>query len=603
VATTIPQTQVAKAPRASASVASRAASVPVAALSVIVGASIALHVTLALWVPAPWIFADELEYSELAKSFAASGHFALRGVPGIGLGPVYPLLIAPVYAVFHNLGDAWIAAKVVNAVLMSLAAVPAYFLARRLVSQRWALAASGLTVVVPSTLYVSTITTESAFYPLFLCVALAIVRVLERPTPGRQVTTLALIGLACLTRAQAVALLAAYPTAVLAFAAVSGRGFVRRLSRFWPSLAALGGAVVAVAVWESLHGRSLFAALGNAQGVQSRTYSVGAVAKWFAFHVAELDLYVGVLPFAAFLVLAVWAARRPDREILIFTATALSLGFWLLLTVAAYTSNLSKYDAHSRSHVFDRYTFYLAPLVLIALCAWASRRVHLSTRGTVIVAGVAGALALALPYDTLISDDSVPDTVGFLPWVVNSGGAIVARPNVLGFVLVLTLCLSALFFLMRRGQLAYLAPVVVFLWLFSTLLIAERWYHVEGAAAKASGSDRAWVDHALGPNGKAIAIWSGTRSPHLIWETEFFNRSVGAVYYLREPTWAGLPEQRLSVRRKSGLVVDQAGRPFRARYALVDPWVVLRGRVVARDRASGMRLYRLSGSIVRIGSN
>ena len=55
--------------------------------------------------------------------------------------------------------------------------------------------------------------------------------------------------------------------------------------------------------------------------------------------------------------------------------------------------------------------------------------------------------------------------------------------------------------------------------------------------------------------------------------------------------------------RKSGLLVDEAGRPFRARYALVDPWVVLRGRVVARDPASGMRLYRLSGSIVRIGSN
>jgi len=33
---------------------------------------------------APWIFPDSLVYSEFAKSFAASGHFALREVPGRG---------------------------------------------------------------------------------------------------------------------------------------------------------------------------------------------------------------------------------------------------------------------------------------------------------------------------------------------------------------------------------------------------------------------------------------------------------------------------------------------------------------------------------------
>jgi hypothetical protein len=35
---------------------------------------------------------------------------------------------------------------------------------------------------------------------------------------------------------------------------------------------------------------------------------------------------------------------------------------------------------------------------------------------------------------------------------------------------------------------------------------------------------------------------------------------------------------------------------------LADPWVVLHGRVIARDRATGMQLYRLDGHPARIGA-
>jgi hypothetical protein len=71
---------------------------------------------------------------------------------------------------------------------------------------------------------------------------------------------------------------------------------------------------------------------------------------------------------------------------------------------------------------------------------------------------------------------------------------------------------------------------------------------------------------------------------------------------LREPTWAGLPEQKLAVNRRTGLIVDGNGKPLQARFALVDPWVVLRGRVVARDRKSGLRLYRLPGNRAQIAA-
>ena len=142
---------------------------------------------------------DELIYSELAKSFAASAASSPRH-SGAGYSVVYPILICPAYALFDSLPDAYAAVKTINASFMSLAAVPAYLLARRLRRAGCALAAAVLAVAVPSLVYTGTVMTENAFYPLFLLAALALVLVLERPTLGRQLPLLARSALAFATR-------------------------------------------------------------------------------------------------------------------------------------------------------------------------------------------------------------------------------------------------------------------------------------------------------------------------------------------------------------------------------------------------------------------
>src|SRR3954453_18094061 len=92
---------------------------------------------------------------------------------------------------------------------MSLAAVPAYALARRLVSQPLALLAALLAVAVPSLVYTGVLMTENAFYPLFLLCVWLLVLALERPSPALQIAVLAAAFVAFLTRAQAVALVPA----------------------------------------------------------------------------------------------------------------------------------------------------------------------------------------------------------------------------------------------------------------------------------------------------------------------------------------------------------------------------------------------------------
>ena len=97
----------------------------------LVAVSTAVRYALARRIVAPWIMVDELIYSELAKSFASSGHFLVRDQATAAYGLVYPVLISPAWALFSAVPTAYAAAKAINALLMSLAAVPTYFLARR----------------------------------------------------------------------------------------------------------------------------------------------------------------------------------------------------------------------------------------------------------------------------------------------------------------------------------------------------------------------------------------------------------------------------------------------------------------------------------------
>ena len=79
---------------------------------------------------------DELIYSELAKSLATPGRFLVRGEATAAYGIVYLALIAPAWAIFESAAGVCGGSSEINALVMSLAAVPAYFLARRVLAER-----------------------------------------------------------------------------------------------------------------------------------------------------------------------------------------------------------------------------------------------------------------------------------------------------------------------------------------------------------------------------------------------------------------------------------------------------------------------------------
>jgi hypothetical protein len=98
-------------------------------------------------------------------------------------------------------------------------------------------------------------------------------------------------------------------------------------------------------------------------------------------------------------------------------------------------------------------------------------------------------------------------------------------------------------------------------------------------------SNLSWVDHRLGSSGQAGFIYGAgmNANPHLLWQTEFWNRSVRGVYALgTEPllTFDG-PEIRVD---GSGRLVPKAAddAAIDEPYVLADPSLGIVGDVVAK---------------------
>ena len=85
--------------------------------------------------------------------------------------------------------------KLANAVLFTLAAVPIYFLALRLLSRWWSVFVVGMSLAIPSSIYTSLVLTESAAYLTASVALLAVFLALERPSAARQLAMIAAVGL------------------------------------------------------------------------------------------------------------------------------------------------------------------------------------------------------------------------------------------------------------------------------------------------------------------------------------------------------------------------------------------------------------------------
>ncbi len=559
-------------------------------LTAIVVGSAALRALLATQLVAPFIMVDELIWSEIARGIADAGEPLLRDQPDPGYSVVYPLLISPAYLLFDSLPTAYAAVKTINAVLMSLAAIPAFFVARRVVGRTYALLAAVLVVAVPSLAYTGTVMTENAFYPLFLVVILVLLVTLERSTPLWTLLLLALVGLAYETRVQAVALGPAILLAPLVLGVFERRALREIVSRYrWLYGTVLAAAIVVLVVQAAGGGL-----LGAYEPVGESSYDFGKALRYLWWHLAELSLYVLVIPLAATIVL-VARARSLDARLQAFLATTVSVTVCLLPVVAIFASRFS-------DRIEERNMFYVAPLLCIGLLAWIERG---APRPRVLAAGAACASALlvvAVPFDRFLTTSAITDTLMLLPlWSLQDH---IGLGWVTVVALVAAFALAAAFLFVPRDYAVLLPLLVLGLWVAA---IRPIWWGTHGLEQFSEGvlfqgirkADRDWVDAALPKGSDAAFLWTGGFTDRLtVNMNEFFSRGVGPVYYVTDPTPGGLPETRVRIDPTTGRVTLPDGSPVRDRYLLADSSFEPVGRPVAQDLGWGVVLWHVTTPLV-----
>ncbi|HZC29397.1 MAG TPA: hypothetical protein VE269_06625, partial [Gaiellaceae bacterium] len=325
----------------------------------------------------PYYLPDEYIYPTLARSFAQHGRPLIRGSAAHFPALLDPLVTAPVWLVTSDPQTAWRITQGLHSLFVSLAAVPAYLLARRVgLSRGLGLGTAALAVAVPDAVYGASMLADPLAYPLVLGALCAGTYVIVDATRRAQLLFIVLSALAVTARIQ----YAVVPVAVFMGAVAADRLHVLRSARrLGPSLALL---FVPPVVLVAVLGRERV--LGPyADG--HHTLRPAAIAQWIGRDAMLLAYSCGWAIVPGALVGLACVLRRPrTRAEVGFAVTTILLALALLVEAAQIADTDSQ-------RFQERYLFALVPLLAIAFGLYVER--GLPARLTV---GVLAAALLAL---------------------------------------------------------------------------------------------------------------------------------------------------------------------------------------------------------------
>ena len=360
------------------------AAIPVAVVALLV---LALYAWEASSRKSPTIFSDELQWAQLSRAIASTGHAAALGVPQPHKS-LYSYVIAPGWWA-GSVGSGYALIKYFQAVLMCLTAIPVYFLARLVVPKRIALVAAFASILTSAMFYATFLLPEALAYPVFATVAFLCVRSLAGG--GGRWTIAAIVGclVATQVRGELATLAAAY---VLAAAVVLATGSTsKRIRARWSILDHVGAGVLVLGILVVLNqlvsDHSPEYAVVT-QAFKHRMWSLGFQAG------SAFAIGLGVLPAMAGLASLWLPSRRDDpawRAFAAFTAAA-------IFSVSTYTAIKAAYlSTVFATRVEERNMIYLGPLLIVGCAVYfTSRRIWLP--GIVLAAGFVTWLVTAYGY-------------------------------------------------------------------------------------------------------------------------------------------------------------------------------------------------------------
>ena len=492
-------------------------------VALLVATSAVVRFLLALAHPTPLFFADEYIYSTLAHELATTGRPTIRGEAASFPALLQPILTAPFW-VFGDAGVALRLTQALNALAMSLAAVPVFLLARKLGLERWfAVAAAGLALLVPDMFYVAFVLAEPIAYPLVLGAVYAGVCALSEPTRRNQTAFLALSGLAAFARIQFVVL----PLAFLVAALVARTG----LRRLRLTLGLLGLAAVPVAV----------KGLGYYAGIGDFAVDPMQIVRWFGVDAMLLSYAAGWLVVPG----AVLAFATPRGQVeRAFAALTVALAFGLFLEAALYATNA---ELAPGGRFQERYLFTLVPLMVLAFGLSLRRGGRTRLVVGLLAAGLV-AVSARFPLSGWTDEHGRQDSA-FLMGVYRLEEAIgYANGSLIVAVVVAALAAGSVAVAVRPpfapAALAVVAVLLASIALGAWSLDAR---YAQRARETYFPADARWVDRA-GLDDVTIVNTPGSRR-ELTLEQMFWNRSITRLVRLRR---AGAPDVFAAPRLRVG---------------------------------------------------
>jgi len=547
-----------------------------------------IRTALVLQVDGPTVFSDELGYARLAQSIGETGHPALYDNPGLSYSPLYPTLLAPIYALGVSAPTAYTVTKIVNAFLISLAVFPTYKIARFVLPRRFSLLVAGLSLVAPLMTYSSFTMSENAAYPLCLLAVWATLETVTKPSALRDAALLVAIVLATAARVQLIVLFPVALSAIVAVALVAperegrARTLLASARRHWLLLVAIVAGLLVAAVATvggvgvtELAGR--YAVVGRA-GVPNFWHLLNLIVR----HLAGIDLAVGIVPFVSAIV-AADALRRSGRrlEIVAFAAVAVSTTAWFLLEVAW---DAAQFDAPSRDlpRIHERFLIYVIPFFLVALVAVSrlpgSKRLE---RSLLVGAAIAVLLPVVIPYKSMINNTISVDTFALGPFARAGKTQLTPVPYVTLVVLWLAATLSLLYIRVRpRLRTVVLLTLIPFIAISTVarLRIESGGLYARSVLPKKHAD---WIDQ-TSPRGDVVLLTANGNTDSAL-QTAYMNLSIDRLYYLCRLSFGeDFGEDRLTIDRAGRIL--EGSKVVRAAYAIVPGKLGVQGRVIARNR-------------------
>jgi hypothetical protein len=558
------------------------------ALAALVLVSTAVRFALSRGVAAPWIAPDEQLYGMLGRSLMNGDGLRVLGEPVPFYSALYPLLVGLPFT-WSDAAGAVNDVQALQALVMSLTAIPVFLWARTVAGPRWALVAAALTVLIPGLVYSGLFMSEALYYPTATVAAWALAECLRKPTLARQGLLLAAIGLALATRLQAVGFAAVIVVAVAILAvAERSREPVRRM---FPTLGVL--TLVGV-VW--IGSRVVLGGAGQLLGAYSplgkaRAYSVTDIAQSIAWQIGALTLVTVGIPLIAVGILA-WETlrgREPDRDVRALVAAGVAYVSVTVLEVSAFASRFVE-------HVTERQLLSVIPPAFVLFAVWLHRGAPRPQPLTSVLTLALAASALLLPLDRVTTPAAFADAPSMVPLErlshhLSESTFELAYAGVAGIVLLLGALVP------RRAAPAL--AVIVALALASGSVAAsheiEQRSQVERERTFA-GVSPTWIDESGGDD--VLLLLSGQRFWPSTWETLFWNASLTRVVRFPGVQSPGAVPQEVVRPRPDGRLATLAGRLVDAPYVAAPSGIEMVGEPVATQPASfeddGMTLWRVT---------